>query len=239
MNHTQGGLPAPIDHHLTIPRWPKQERPREKLIAYGANNLSEAELLAIMLRTGTSRMTALDVAKALLARFGSLRQLSGRNAQEFMQFEGLGAAKAIMLVAVFEIGRRIASHRDVERLQICSPEDVVALYRSRLRDLTKEVFQVVLLDSANRVQRDVVISEGILNSSLAHPREVFRPAILEPSASIILMHNHPSGNPEPSAEDMQITRQMVESSKIIGIPVHDHIIIAGDSYTSFAERGIL
>ena len=139
----------------------------------------------------------------------------------------------------FELGRRIAAAPRSERVRISSPDVVAALFQPMLRDRTQEVFMVLLLDSANNLLRDVTVTTGLLNSSLVHPREVFRPAILEPAASIILLHNHPSGNPEPSAEDVAVTRQLSEAGKLFGIPVHDHVIVTPGGYTSFAERGLL
>ena len=229
----------PSLYHSKITDWPLDERPREKLMHKGVTALSDAELLAILIRTGTGKITAVDLAKTLLKDFRSVEHLATRTVQDFRQYKGLGEAKAISLIAVFELGRRAASVRGPGKLQINSPEDVVTVYQPLLRDLQQEVFKVLLLDSANHLLRDVTITTGILNSSLVHPREVFRVAILEPAASIILLHNHPSGNQEPSSEDIQITRQLVEASKVVGIPIHDHIIIALDHCTSFVERGLL
>ena len=229
----------PSFYHSKITDWPKDERPREKLMNHGAHTLSDAEVLAILIRTGAGKVTAVDLAKTILQEFHSLEHLTTRSLHDLKRFHGLGEAKSILLIAAFELGRRAASLRPADKLQVCSPEDVVQRFQPLLRDLKQEIFKVLLLDSANHLVRDVNVSEGILNSSLVHPREVFRHAILEPAASIILLHNHPSGNPEPSAEDIQITRQLVEAGKIIGIPVHDHIILTPHAYTSFAERGIL
>jgi len=229
----------PSLYHSKITDWPEDERPREKLMRRGCSSLSDAELLAILLRSGAGKITAVDLAKTLLKEFQSLEHLASRSIQELRCFKGLGDVKAIGIVAAFEIGRRTAANRSFEKYSIVSPEDVVRRYQPLLRDQKQEEFKVLLLDSANHLLRDVTISTGILNSSLVHPREVFQPAILEPAASIILLHNHPSGNPEPSSEDIQITRQLIESGKIIGIPVHDHIIIAVEKYASFAEMGLL
>lgn len=225
--------------HSKITEWPAGERPREKLMAHGASSLSDAELLAILINTGAGKITAVDVAKRLLIEYRSLDRLASRSIQELRQFKGLGNAKSVSLIAAFELGRRAASSRHLLRPQISSPEDIVRCYQPLMKDLKQEQFRVILLDSANHLLADQIITTGILNSSLVHPREVFRRAISEPAASIILLHNHPSGNPEPSSEDIQITRQLVEASRIIGIPVHDHIILALDSFTSFAERGLL
>ncbi|MFI5250819.1 MAG: DNA repair protein RadC [Bacteroidota bacterium] len=230
---------AAVTYHSKITDWPKNERPREKLLRHGAENLSEAELLAILIRTGSGSMTAVDIAKKLLTDFDSLPNLAARTPQEFMDVHGIKSAKAITLVAAFELGRRAASNYNEEKMQVVSPMDIVNRYQSLMRNLNEERFKVILLNSANHIIGEKEISRGLLNSSLAHPREVFRHAITAPAASVILLHNHPSGNPEPSSEDIQITKQIVEASKVVGIPVHDHIIIAGNSFTSFAERGLL
>jgi DNA repair protein RadC len=222
-----------------IKDWPRDERPREKLIRKGSDSLSDAELLAILLRSGTRGGTAVDVAKSLISANGSLERLASRSFSELKRHHGMGEVKAVSIVAAFELGRRSAVRNAGRRTLVRSPEDVARIYQPLLRDLKQEVFKVLLLDSANHLLRDVKVSEGILNSSLVHPREVFRHAILEPAASVILLHNHPSGNPEPSPEDLQITRQLVEAGKIMGIPVHDHLIISPSSFTSFAERGLI
>ena len=228
----------PSTYHLKIKEWPQQERPREKLLSRGAQSLTEVELLAILIRSGAGKITAVDLAKTLLKDYETLHRICTRSVQELRQYKGLGNTKAVTLVAAFELGRR-ASRYDSEKIKINSPEDVYGQYQNEFRDLKQEVFKVVLLDSANHILRSVKISDGILNSSLVHPREVFYPAINEPAASIILIHNHPSGNPEPSTDDIQITRQIVEAGKILGIPVHDHIIVALDKFTSFAEKGLI
>ncbi len=239
MSESSKKISEPSLYHSKIPDWPEDERPREKLQRRGAGALSDAELLAILLRAGSGKITAVDLAKKLIADFQTLANLSSRPVRELMQYRGVGEAKAVAIVAAFELGRRTAAHHRGKGQSITSPQDVVERFKPFLRDLKHEQFKIILLDSANHILRDVEISSGILDSSLVHPREVFRQAILEPAAAIILLHNHPSGNAEPSAEDLQITRQLVESGKIVGIHVHDHIIIAGDAYTSFAERGIM
>ena len=156
-----------------------------------------------------------------------------------MQTAGVGKAKAAQLIAAFEIGRRVESAQEERRIQVRSPEDVAAVYGPLMRDLRREIFKVVLLNTANVIVSDYTISEGGLAASIVEPRAVFQRAILEDAAAIICLHNHPSGNPEPSREDIRVTRQLVEGGKILGIPVHDHLIIAGRSYTSLAERGLL
>jgi DNA repair protein RadC len=239
MSQSRSSVNEPPTYHSKITHWPKAERPREKLLTHGATLLSDSELLAILIRTGTGNITAVDLAKKLLQDFGSLHHLAARTVQDLKRYRGLGEVKSLSLVAAFEVGRRSAVSDTLEQMRIISPADIVKRFQPLLRDMKHEVFKVLLLDSANHLIRDVTVSTGILNSSLVHPREVFSKAITEPAASIILLHNHPSGNPEPSAEDLQITRQLVEAGKIIGIPVHDHVILTSSSYTSFAERGIL
>jgi DNA repair protein RadC len=179
------------------------------------------------------------MSRSLIAEFDGLPRLASRNARELRRIRGMGPAKSIAVVAAFELGRRAASVSAPDRAPVSSPRDVARQFGPILRHLKQEVFKVLLLDSANHLLRDVTISTGILNSSLVHPREVFQPAILEPAAGIILLHNHPSGNPEPSGEDIRITRQLADAGKILGIPVHDHVIIADHRSTSFAERGLL
>lgn len=226
----------------TILDWPEHERPRERLLKHGVEALSNAELLAILIRTGAKNRTAVDLARTLLQTFETLERLASRSAVELHQQQrklGLGVAKATTIVAAFELGRRAAASHATKKIRIHSPDDIAKRYIPLLREMKQESFRVILLDSANHIIRDVKISDGILDASLVHPREVFRHAVAEPAAAIILLHNHPSGNPEPSSEDLQITKQLVQASKIMGIPIHDHIIVAGDSYISFAERGIL
>ncbi|HTY10667.1 MAG TPA: DNA repair protein RadC [Bacteroidota bacterium] len=226
-------------YHSRIKDWPRNERPREKLINVGPELLSDAELLAILIGSGSGKVTALDLAKTLFIEKGTLRGLAGMAVADLKQFKGIGDAKAVTIAAAFELARRLQSSPEIERKMIRSPADIAEQFIPSLRDLQQEVFLVVLLNSANKIIREITITKGLLNSSLTHPREVFRHAILEHAASVILMHNHPSGNPEPSQEDVSITKQIVEAGKVIGIPVHDHIIIAGANFTSFAERGLM
>ena len=154
--------------------------------------------------------------------------------------QGIGPAKAAQLAAAFEIGRRVeAQQTDRKEIQVCSPDDVAAVYVPKLRDMRTEVFELVLLNTANIIIGDVRVSEGGLAASIVEPRAVFQQAVLENAASVICVHNHPSGNPEPSQEDIRITRQLVAAGKMMGIPIHDHLIVAGNRYTSMAERQLL
>ncbi len=226
-------------HRPTIKEWPEDERPREKVIRKGVRALSDAELVAILIRSGTGRRTALDLARTIVADGGGLRPLAERNADELMRLKGIGSAKAVGLLAAFEIGRRVHASTDAKRPVLSSPQDVAGLMIPRLRGCPVETFTVLVLDSKNALKREVELTKGTLNASLVHPREVFKVAIDSLAASIIVVHNHPSGNPEPSREDLDVTRQLVESGRTLGIPLHDHIIVAGDRFCSLAERGLL
>ncbi len=219
--------------------WHPEDRPREKALERGVGELSDTELLAIVIRHGVRGISAVDLSRSLIDEFGGLARLASRNVREIGRLRGMGLAKSVGVAAAFELGRRAAASSGGGKMSISSPRDVARVYGPALRHLKQELFKVILLDSANHFLRDVTISTGILNSSLVHPREVFQPAILEPAAGIILLHNHPSGNPDPSGEDIRITRQLSEAGRILGIPVHDHIIIADHESTSFAERGLL
>ena len=222
-----------------IRHWPESERPREKFIERGAEALTDAELLAIILNAGSGSFSALDIARSLLTRYDNLRSLSRRPIAELRRIHGIGVARAVALQAAFELGRRQQATPDDETEAVVSPEDVAHRYIPRLRDLQHERFMVLLLNNAGRIVRECVISEGIVNASIVHPREVFRPAVTELASSVILLHNHPSGVREASREDHLITRQLVQAGRMIDIPVHDHIIICGGSYVSFAENGWL
>lgn len=229
----------PVPVRGAINTWPPGERPREKLLQRGAPSLSDAELLAILVRTGSGARSALDLARGLLAREGNLRGIARRNAEELTRHSGVGYVKAAGILAAFEIGRRLQREADGERCTVRSPGDAARILVPRLRDLPHEAFVVLVLDSNNGVVAEVELSRGTLNASLVHPREVFKCAIDRLGAAVIVAHNHPSGNPEPSREDLEITRQLAEAGRVVGIPLHDHIIVAGNACTSLAERGHL
>ena len=226
-----------------ISGWRVCDQPRARLMRSGVHNLEDAELLALVLgsgvRTRSGPVSAVELGRLLLHRYGSLHALSTRDVREYQAVSGVGPAKAAQLAAVAEIGRRIEAGVEGERLQICSPRDVVAAYGPQMRDLKHEVFKIVMLNTANVVTGDRTVSEGGLAVSIVEPRAVFRQAILENAAAIVCLHNHPSGNPDPSREDIRITRQLTAAGELMGVPVHDHIIIAGKGYTSLAERGYL
>jgi len=216
------------------------ERPRERLWSLGASALTTAELLAILIGTGRGGADVLEVAGQLLAvSGGSLRRLAQRPAAEFLRAPGVGPAKAGRLLAAFELGARVAREARPLLVRIREPEDVVHLFRNSLRDLQVEEFHLLALDSQSQVLREVLVTRGLLNSSLVHPREVFRAAIAEAAAGIIVVHNHPSGDPTPSAEDKAVTRQLLAAGRLLDLPLYDHVIIAGDRFVSFANAGLL
>lgn len=224
---------------LTVKDWSPSEQPRERLMRQGPQALSDTELLAILLRTGTKQEDVLQVSRNTLQRFRTLSQLAARDYSELQQIDGIGPTKAVTLAAAFEIGRRMGRDAFTQRPTVTSPSDVARIYIPLFRGITKEQFHVMILNTASQVIRMEMVSEGSLNSSIVHPREVFRIAITEHAASIIGVHNHPSGNPAPSREDIAVTRQLAEAGKIIGISLNDHIIIAGERFVSMAERGYL
>ena len=219
--------------------WAAEERPRERLYHKGAAALSDAELLAIQLGTGVPGLSVLEVARELLTQFGSLQELAGREVAEVAAVRGVGRAKAVRLASVFEITRRLRSRNGPSRPVLSSPEQVFGRYGPLMEDLRREVFRIALLDAQNGLLRDRVISEGTLSASLVHPREVFKPAILESAASVILLHNHPSGDPTPSREDIRLTRQLVECAHLLDLRINDHVIVGHGTYVSLAEKGII
>lgn len=225
----------------SIRSWPIAEQPREKLARLGPEAASDAELLAILLRAGhrCTGETALDQARALLGRFGSLRRLGRVPFRRLCALPGIGPAKAASIMAVFELGKRFSEKPLRPGHALRSSRDVYRHYQGRLANLRRETFYVVLLDTKNRVLGEARVSEGSLSSAVVHPREVFRPVIEESAAAVILVHNHPSGDPTPSAEDLTITRRLREVGEIMGVKVLDHVVIGAGRYTSFVERGIL
>jgi DNA repair protein RadC len=216
------------------------DRPRERLWRLGAPSLTAQELVAILLGTGDAQQDALSVAAQLLSvGDGVLRRLAARPPSELLRAPGVGPAKAARLLAAFELANRITREARPGPTRIAEPGDVVRLVGARLRDLQVEEFHLLALDTRSQVLRDVLVTRGLLDSSLVHPREVFRAAIAEAAAGIILVHNHPSGDPTPSAEDRAVTRQLVAAGQLLDLPVYDHVIVAGDRYLSFATAGLL
>lgn len=224
----------------TVKDLPPDDRPREKLVLRGSQSLSDAELLAILLRTGTKGKSVIQIAYDLVARYGNLASLSTKSYSELIKTNGIKKDKAATLVAAFEIGKRTAvQSKWFSEKKITSPEDVAEIFLPLLKDELTEHFYVVCLNSANKIIRIERISTGSLDSSIVHPREVFKVAIENSAKSIIFVHNHPSGNAEPSSDDISITKKLVEVSKLMEIPVFDHIIIAERSYSSFVQKRLI
>lgn len=223
-----------------IKEWPREERPRERLREVGAGALSVRELIAILVGSGTEGRSAVDVAgELLMVADGSLRRLGTAPAAELMRVRGVGWAVAARLAAALELGRRMAREETRERTRIRGPGDVYERCAPSLRDLAHEEFRVLLLNTQHAVTREVVVTRGILDASVVHPREVFKAAVVESAAAVILVHNHPSGEPTPSAEDREVTRQLVEAGRVLGIPVLDHVVIGDGRYVSFVESGLM
>ena len=226
-------------HPLMIKELPADERPREKMKERGAQALGNTELLAILLRTGNFQESALRIAENMLDRQGGLAGFGNATLEEFEQVKGVGEAKAITVLAAIELGRRVTTLAPAERAIIRTPDDVAALLMPRFRYETKESFVAILLSTKNHVLKTPVISIGSLNASIVHPRELFREAINASAAAVILAHNHPSGDPAPSPEDVSLTRKLVDAGKLLDIPVLDHIVLGDGKYISFKEKGIL
>ena len=227
-------------HIKTIKEIPLNDRPREKMAANGAAVLTDAELIAILLRTGTAEKSAIDIASEMTADGGLYKRLAGiTRLNELTNIKGLGQAKAATVLAALEIGRRIASAKPIEKIHLSCPQDVADFLMPRLRYAAKEQFVVILLNNKNKVIGTEVVSEGSLSSSIVHPREVYAPAILHHAAAIMVAHNHPSGDPKPSTEDVEVTRMLARSGKVLGIPMIDHVIIGDGNYYSFLENEAL
>lgn len=232
----------------TIKEWPSEERPRERLVTSGPAALSPRELLALLIQSGTPATvhgpgrSALDVAGDLLRYFArdggsALRRLMRAPVAELCEVPGVGPAKAAKILAALDLGRRAAEEDTANRDRIRTPAAVYRRMHLRMRDLPHEEFHVLLVNAQNEMLRDVQISRGTLDASLVHPREVFRPAIAEAAASIVLVHNHPSGDPTPSAEDRAVTRQLRAAGETLGIEVLDHVIVGDGRFISFVEAG--
>jgi len=219
---------------------PGSDRPRERLFRLGPSALTAAELIAILLSTGRAGHPAATVAAGLLSEGGPrVGDLARRTPAELARTPGIGPAKAARLAAALELGRRLQEEGRGRRVRIRSPADVYRFYAPRLADLPAEEFHVLALDSQSGVLRDLLVTRGLVNASLVHPREVFRGAIAEAAAGVIVVHNHPSGDPTPSADDRAATRQLVEAGRILDLPVYDHVVVGAGRYVSFAEAGLL
>ena len=219
---------------------PPQDRPRERLRAHGAQVLTTSELLGLLLGAGLRGRSATEVAAELLERGGgSLRRLGQMPVGALAEVRGLGEARALAVHAALEVGRRLAAEGVCEGAPMRGPRDVWRYFAPRLEGLGVEEFHVAVLDAQHRLERDVLVTRGILDGSLVHPREVFREAIAERAAAVVLVHNHPSGDPTPSGDDKAVTAQLVAAGRLLDIPVQDHVIVGRGRYLSFAEAGLL
>lgn len=223
-----------------IKQWPEGDRPREKLVSRGASYLSDSELLAIIIGSGSGSKNALDLARELIKVFDGLEGIEAASIDELCRVRGVGEAKAIGIKAGLELGRRFSiSSRQTKSTPFRTSDDVARYYLVEMKNLRKEIFKVALLNSRNRLIKTVTVSEGGLNGAVVHPREVFNPAIRESASRVILIHNHPSGDPEPSDDDINYTRRIVDAGRLMDIKVIDHLIIGDNRHYSFADEGML
>ncbi|MCM8786060.1 MAG: DNA repair protein RadC [Candidatus Omnitrophica bacterium] len=228
-----------MERKRSLKYWQDEEKPREKLIKKGEHNLTDVDLLAILLRSGTKGETAIDLARKIINKFGCFRNMSHTSLNSFKEIKGLGIAKICQIKAAIEIGRRMAESELIKREKpLTSPDEVVKYIMPRMRDLKKEVFKVIHLDSKNRPIEIKEIEEGTVNQANPIIREIFYKAIENFIPTIICVHNHPSGDPTPSKEDIEFTKRLKEGGEILGINILDHIIIGDNLYYSFASGKI-
>jgi DNA repair protein RadC len=220
-----------------IESWPAEERPRERLFRYGADTLTDGQLLAIVLGTGHAGDSAFDLGVTVLNQRGGLQGLDQQGIRELCAIPGIGPAKAAAIKAALEIGKRAIAAPLTTGRRIGSSQDIFRHYRPLMRGLRREIFKVILLDGKNTIIKDVTVSEGSLTLSVVHPREAFVPAVRESAAAVIFVHNHPSGDPDASPEDRALTERLVSVGELLGIRVLDHVIIGDRQYLSFADQG--
>jgi DNA repair protein RadC len=218
---------------------PPEDRPRERLDHSGAESLRDGELLAILFRTGTRELNAVALADRVLSHFQSLRGVARASIEEICQVKGIGRVKAIEIKAALELGKRLAQFKEEARACIRRSEDVFELLKLDFREAETEQFKTLLLNTRNEVLRTVEVSSGGLDATLALPRDVFRQAVREGAHGVIVCHNHPSGNPEPSPDDMRLTKRLAEAAEVIGLRFLDHVVFGYDSYVSFKDRGLM
>lgn len=219
--------------------FPQDERPRERLLNEGADKLSNQELLAILLRTGTKKESVLDLSQKLLKHFEGLRMLKDASVEEITTISGIGTAKAVQILSALELGRRMNRITFDDRFVIRSPQDGANYVMEEMRFLSQEHFVCLYLNTKNQVLHKQTVFIGSLNASIVHPREVYKEALKRSAASIICIHNHPSGDPSPSREDIEVTKRLSESGKVLGIELLDHLIIGEQKYVSLKEKGYI
>ncbi|MDF2486253.1 MAG: hypothetical protein K0R46_2421 [Herbinix sp.] len=229
------------ENYLTVKELPVSERPYEKCERYGAGVLSDAELLAVIIRTGTKQQRVIDLAVNILnysTAYPGLKGLNYFTMKELMKIKGIGRVKAIELLCLTELTRRMAKENMRDSIRLTTPQNVADYYMQDMRHLTREQVLLIMLDSKNKLIKDMVISEGTVNTSIMPTREVFVQAVKQEAVNIILLHNHPSGDPTPSAEDIRVTKRLAEAGNLIGISLMDHIIIGDNRYISLKEQGL-
>lgn len=222
----------------SIQKLPQEDRPRERMTRYGPEALSAAELIALILGSGTKSVPVLQLAQDVVARFGTLQGLSEATLAELCEINGVGMAKAIQIKAAFSLGLRASRQAIAPRFRIDNPLHAYHLVKEELERETRELFVVILQDTKGYVICHEIVAIGTLSNALVHPREVFYPAIRHKAASLIIAHNHPSGDPTPSVEDYALTKVLVEVGKLMNLPVHDHLIIGLQSYVSLRQKGV-
>ena len=229
-------------NHTSLKEMPEDDRPQEKMMRFGAKSLSNAELIAVIIRTGTREATSVEVGRKIMQYLDNdlsyFHQVDVLELQRNKNLAGIGIVKACQIKAAIELGLRI-KQKDMIDVKITSPQDIADLLMEEMQYLKQECFKIILLDTKNKVIKVEGISVGILNASLVHPREVFVKAIRQHSAAIVLAHNHPSGDPEPSAEDKNITKRLCDAGELLGIAVLDHIIIGRGTYLSFKQEKLI
>ncbi|MBN2654015.1 MAG: DNA repair protein RadC [Nitrospirae bacterium] len=219
--------------------WPEGERPRERLISYGPSSLSDAQLLAIILRTGDRDRGVMDLAISLLDKFGSISGIDAASVNDLKSLNGIGTAKIAQIKSAFELGKRVMNCTNQSAPIFSSGDDVFRFFSPKFKGAKKELFVCCLLDAKNRLVKEYRVSEGTLTNSLIHPREAFREAVREAAKSVIFVHNHPSGDPTPSSEDIEVTKRLRSAGELIGISVLDHVVIGDSKFVSLQQMGML
>ena len=228
-----------MELHVKIQDVPKSERPRERLLQYGATHLSNKELIALLLGSGTRNESVLDLSNRVLMHFEGIKLLRNATIEELTAIKGIGPAKGVIMLAALELGDRLNRYKPSEKYVVRSPEDGADYVMEEMRLLDQEHFIALFLNTKNQIIHSQTIFIGTLNSSVVHPREIFREAVRRSSASIIVAHNHPSGDPTPSPEDINVTKRLVKAGRIMGIEVLDHLVIGDGKFISLKEKGHL
>ncbi|OQX78497.1 MAG: hypothetical protein B6D61_05345 [Bacteroidetes bacterium 4484_249] len=224
--------------YFPIREWAEDDRPREKLLLKGKHVLSDAELIAILIGSGSRNESAVDLAKRILKTTDdNLIELSKLNVKDLIKFKGVGEAKAISIIAALELGKRRRGAETIERKKIITSNDVFEYFQSVLSDYNYESFYILLLNRANKIIKEVLISEGGLSGTVVDPKKIFKIGLEHKASSIVLCHNHPSGNINPSGSDVDLTRRLKKAGEMLDLPIIDHIIIADENYYSFADEG--